>query len=328
VNFEKKKKANDRFTMNDYETLVPKFKIRKLVLQWLEEDVPSFDIGGFVVGNARQEASIEQKADGVLCGRPFVDAVFDELDCTVQWHVDEGTHSVASNSNRCRVATVSGAASKLLLGERIALNVLARASAIASKCRRLLAVADNVSGFRGSIAGTRKTVCGLRLLEKYAFVVGGADAHRYDLSQMIMIKDNHVASVGSISGAVAKARQVSSFAVKIEVECESVDDAREAIAAGADIIMLDNFAPDELRDVARQLREEHSSRASPSSSSSESSERRQHSFLIEASGGITETSLAQYCSPHVDIVSMGSLTQSITHVDFSLNIVKSSLSSS
>lgn len=156
------------------------------------------------------------------------------------------------------------------------------------------------------MAGTRKTTPGFRWVEKYALLVGGCDQHRYDLSSMIMLKDNHVWSSGSITAAVKRAKSVGGFALKIEVECQSEDEANEAITAGADIVMLDNFTPEKLKPVAKSLKERHGKH-----------------IIVEASGGVLVENVQDYFDAHVDVISMGVLTQGVPHIDFSLKIHKS-----
>jgi len=162
----------------------------------------------------------------------------------------------------------------------------------------------NKRHWHGEIAATRKTTPGFRLVEKYAVLVGGASTHRYDLSSMIMLKDNHIWSSGDISNAVKSARKVGGFSIKIEVECRSVDEARSAAKAGADIIMLDNFSPETLHQSAEILKEEFPN------------------LLVEASGGITESNVEDYMGPFIDVISLGSITQGYHPVNFSLKILK------
>lgn len=157
-------------------------------------------------------------------------------------------------------------------------------------------------GWRGRVAGTRKTTPGFRLVEKYALLVGGADTHRMDLSSMVMLKDNHIASTGSVERSVQCARAIAGFTVKIEVEARGLADALEAAAAGADIVMLDNLAPSAVAAAAAELRLRHPR------------------VLVEASGGIDPTNVAAFMLDTVDIISMGALTQGVPHVDFSLKI--------
>jgi nicotinate-nucleotide pyrophosphorylase (carboxylating) len=206
------------------------------VTEWLREDIPSFDYGGFVVGSELQKAFLFCKADGVLCGLPFFDEVFRHEGCSVQWLLEEGIF-IAAHENKVHVATVTGPACGILRGERSALNMLARASGIASRGRRLINLKTQHK-FKGVIAATRKTTPHFRLVEKYACLVAGVDTHRMDLSTMIMLKDNHIWASGSITSAVHKARSVGGFSLKIEVECQSLEEAVEAINAGADIVQL------------------------------------------------------------------------------------------
>jgi len=271
---------------------------------WLNEDIPSFDYGGFVVGEKEEKAFLFGKADGLLAGCPFFEKIFDRLGCNVTWHLQEGqTIDVKGSKGKVHVATVKGPARKVLMGERTALNLLARASGIATLAHNVVTVAKQ-AGYQGRVAGTRKTTPGFRVVEKYALLVGGADTHRYDLSSMIMLKDNHVWSTGSITKAVQKARGVGGFSLKIEVECQNQEEAEEAIKAGADIVMLDNFSPERLRATAKHLKTSYPH------------------ILVEASGGVSIDNITQYTSPDVDVISMGNLTQGVQHIDFSLKIQK------
>ncbi|PRP74082.1 putative nicotinate-nucleotide pyrophosphorylase [Planoprotostelium fungivorum] len=283
---------------------------------WLKEDIPSFDYGGFVVGDKNEVATLFCKQNGVLAGRTFFQEVFTYLGCSVEWMIKEGTHIDVTSAEKKRVpvAIVRGEARKILAGERTALNILARCSGIATRARALRQTADaqgktslrmsvvTNEGYRGCIAGTRKTTPGFRAVEKYGIMVGGCDPHRMDLSSMIMLKDNHVWSTGSITKAVQKAKRGGGFALKIDVECQTFEDAEEAAKAGADIVMLDNFAPEELKKTARRLKSLFPT------------------LLIEASGGVTGNTVAEYFDDSVDIISMGSLTQGVPHIDFSLKV--------
>ncbi|KAI9599384.1 Quinolinate phosphoribosyl transferase [Syncephalis fuscata] len=288
-----------------FEHLLPS-SWQQLIADWLKEDVPSFDYGGFVVGDFPQVAVLYGKSEGIIAGKPFFDEVFKQVGCKVEWLLEEG----AVVEPICEVARVYGPACKLLLGERTALNILARCSGIASRAKRLVRLKEK-HGYTGIVAGTRKCTPGFRLVEKYAMLVGGVDTHRMDLSSMIMLKDNHIWSQGSITRAVEKARAVGGFSLKIEVECRSEEEAEEAIAAGADIIMLDNFTSDQFKQTAKLLHERHHGVQSV---------KEKRCFLIEASGGITEDTIASYFSPDVDIISLGAMTQGVSHVDFSLKI--------
>ena len=272
---------------------------RQIVTSWLQEDIPNFDYGGEVVGSEPTEAVLLCKTAGVLCGVPFFDMVFQELSCSVTWMFSEGSYLTPP----CEVAKVVGPINKLLQGERTGLNILARASGIATTAKELSDAAKAL-GWKGQVAGTRKTTPGFRLVEKYALLVGGMSTHRYDLSSMIMLKDNHVWSTGSITNAVQKARRVGGFSIKIEVECRSIAEAEEAARSGADIVMLDNFEPDALESASRHLKNSFPS------------------LILEASGGIRKSNLHLYCLPTVDVVSLGSATQGYGTVNFSLKVCK------
>ena len=278
------------------------------VRQWLDEDTPTFDYGGFVVGETKKEAILLSKQPGVLAGVPFFNQVFKELDegITIDWKFEEGQWIdpvVHGDGRVVEVARVYGKARLLLLGERPALNMLARACGVATRARKLVELKET-NGWNGTIAATRKTTPGFRIVEKYANLVGGADTHRMDLSSMIMLKDNHIWATGSITNAVKQARSVGGFALKIEVECRSEAEADEAIAAGADVVMLDNFDGPGIHSAAASLKQRWSG----------------HRFLVEASGGLTPENVSSYFSPHVDVLSFGSLTQSVPHIDYSLKI--------
>lgn len=295
---------------SEYVNLLPRDgRWKQQITDFLTEDVPSFDFGGFVVGSKPETASLYMKQEGLICGVPFAAEVFKQCDLQVKWHFDEKTFVTQDELNQSGgkivVATVTGAAKNILLAERTALNLLARASGVATQSFLTKKLADE-NGYTGLIAGTRKTTPGLRLLEKYAMLVGGVDTHRYDLSSMVMLKDNHIASTGSITHAVEKARSVCGFAVKVEVEVSTEKDAKEAIDAGADVIMLDNFKGEELVKVAQSLKEHY--RGS------------NKAFLLECSGGLTLKNLSSYLCNDIDIYSTSSIHQGTGIIDFSLKI--------
>jgi nicotinate-nucleotide pyrophosphorylase (carboxylating) len=228
---------------------------------------------------------------------------------SVEWHVKEGD-TVGEKITHC--ATVRGPVRNLLLGERVALNTLARCSGIATKSNRLLTLLRK-AGYQNILAGTRKTTPGFRLVEKYGMLVGGVDAHRVDLSHMTMLKDNHIVAAGSITNAVRAAKSAGGFATKVEVECQSFEEADEAIAAGADIVMLDNFTPDGVKVAAAQLKDKWGRGLGD-----------RKPFLVEVSGGLTEHNVEKYVCADIDIVSTSSIHQGVGHVDFSLKIVPKS----
>lgn len=289
-----------------HSSLLPPPQVRSIVSAWLQDDMPShFDVGGYVVGSEVQTAELWMKSSGVLAGIPFFNAVFDACgECTVRWEdgaVEGKSYDVGGG--KVRLATVTGPVSHLLRGERTALNSLSRCSGVATLSAKCVEIAKS-NGWRGEVAGTRKTTPGFRLVEKYGLLVGGASTHRLDLSQMVMLKDNHVWSCGgSIEAAVKKARGVSGFSQKIEVECQSLEEALVAAGAGADVVMLDNFEPEDLKRDAGAFKE------------------RFPHVKVEASGGITIETMADYFSDDVDVISQGKLTQGYDCLDFSLKIV-------
>jgi len=282
--------------------LAPGF--RDQVKAWCAEDCPNIDIGGYVVGDKPEVAHLLCKGDCVLAGVPFAQAVFDELGLDVVWRVEEGALiDTKSAGGRMVCAEVRGKCKDILHAERTALNILSRASGVASAAHRAVQIVKDAS-WHGLVAGTRKTTPGFRSVEKYALIVGGAATHRQDLSQMVMLKDNHIWSAGSITAAVQKAKSVAGFSMKIEVECQSVAEAIEAATAGADVVMLDNFTSDTIHAAAAQVKQ-----ACPH-------------VLIEASGGITEETMTRFMGPHIDVISRGGLTHGYECIDFSLKVQK------
>ena len=287
----------------DFSALLPQ-NLEQVIQGWLADDIPSFDVGGLVVGTEEKKAKLLMKSAGVLAGKPFFQHVFDLLGCKVEWEDDiaiEGEHKDIKDEKIC-LAIVTGPVCDILRGERTALNTLSRCSGVATLSRVAVDRARGL-GWEGYVAGTRKTTPGFRIVEKYGLLVGGAATHRLDLSQMVMLKDNHIWSCGSIDKAVKLARKAAGFSQKIEVECQSLEEAVEAATAGADIVMLDNFEPDQLRKDAEAFKKQFPN------------------VLVEASGGITTETMPDYLCKHVDIVSQGKLTQGYPCVDFSLKII-------
>lgn len=276
------------------------------ITSWIQEDIPDFDYGGYVVGNRHQTASLFCKSDGILCGIPFAQEVYEQCELKVEWHFKEATLLEPSHteSGKIKVASISGPAKNILQAERLSLNILSRCSGIATQSYYTIQRARKAS-YKGIIAGTRKTTPGLRLLEKYSMLVGGIDMHRYDLSQMIMLKDNHIWATGSITKAIESARNVGGFSHKIEVEVQSEDAANEAIQAGADVIMLDNFDHDKLRIVAQSIKQKWNGKKN---------------FLLECSGGLTIDNIEEFLCNDIDIYSTSSVHQGCKVIDYSLKI--------
>ena len=302
--------SNDSPT--DFSTLLPQTNIKPIIQRWLTEDMPTFDVGGLVVGSAPKKALLYMKSPGVFAGKPFVDAVFDILDCKVTWEniAVEGTFinpAEKSTNGKVVLATVEGPANLILRGERTALNTISRCSGVATSCylssQRMKQMFPD---WTGAVAGTRKTTPGsFRIVEKYGLIIGGCNTHRLDLSQMTMLKDNHIWSCGGdITKAVKLAKSAAGFSQKIEVECQSLEEALEAASAGADVVMLDNYTPESLKDDAAKIKKQYPD------------------VIVEASGGITHETMDQYVCDSVDIISRGDLTQGYSCLDYSLKIQK------
>ena len=263
--------------------------------RWLREDVGHHDVTNDVPGETT--GRLVAKQEGIAAGIAAAAAVFEHLGISVTSSVDDGTPVSPGDI----VLETAGTARETLRAERVVVNLAGHASGIATKTRRAVDCAKAVDP-EVRIAGTRKTTPGLRGIEKRAVVAGGGDSHRLDLSHMVMIKDNHIAEMG-IEAAVETFRERVSFATKIEVEAESVDQARRAIEAGADIVLLDNFSPDDLQNVVENL--------------ADSRVQATQNVLLEASGGITIETVDAYAATGVDIISMGSLTHSAESLDYS-----------
>jgi nicotinate-nucleotide pyrophosphorylase (carboxylating) len=261
----------------------------------LAEDVGSGDLTAALVPAAQTaHATIITRDDTVLCGHAWVEQVFHQLDpgIATSWHADEGA-IVAAGTTVCELR---GPARPLLTGERTALNFLQTLSATATAARDY---ADAVAGTGARILDTRKTIPGLRAAQKYAVRVGGAQNHRMGLFDAILVKENHIVAAGSITAAVTEARRLSP-GVLLEVEVETIAQAAEAFAAGADRLLLDNFPPDRLREAVA-LRRERSPRTA-----------------LEASGGITLANIREVAAAGVDFISIGDITKNVHAVDLSM----------
>ena len=274
----------------------------EVVAEWIKHDIPSFDVGGHVVGTAPNTAVFFAKSTMVLAGFPFVEAIFRYCGCKVQWFAEEGSLVKGSSKNKVVIGEVTGPVNRILQGERTALEVLTRCSSVAYQMSLAVEVAE-AKKWKGTIAGTRKTTPGtFRLVDKYGLLIGGGDPHRYSLSGMTMLKDNHVDAAGSITAAVKKAKAAGGFAIKVEVEARNLDEATEACEAGADVVMLDNFTPEALARHAPAMKRQYKN------------------VLFEVSGGITHRTLPTFLVDGVDILSMGCLTHGPPAVDVSLKI--------
>lgn len=273
--------------------------LRSMVQAALAEDVgwgdvtsqalldPSLPAGGVVVA----------REDGIVAGLPVAAAVYAVLDPAVRWQalVDDG----AQVSAGVRLAEISGPAMSLLTGERVALNYLQRLSGIATLTARYV---QALTGTGAQLVDTRKTTPGLRSLEKYAVRCGGGSNHRHGLSDGVLIKDNHIAILAqqglSLRNVVARARAGAPHSLRVEVEVDRLDQIEQALAGGADVILLDNMTPDLLRQAVTMI----AGRA-----------------LTEASGGVTLTTIRACADAGVDLISVGALTHSARALDIALD---------
>jgi nicotinate-nucleotide pyrophosphorylase (carboxylating) len=261
----------------------------------LAEDVGSGDLTAALIPGDRQgRATVITREAAILCGVPYVDASFRQVDARVQvsWAAQEGA-AVAANQV---LFTVTGPARALLTGERTALNFLQLLSGTATTAHAYAAL---VEGTGCRVLDTRKTLPGLRTAQKYAVRVGGGHNHRIGLFDGILIKENHIMAAGSIADAVARAR-AGGADVPVEVEVESLDELRQAIGARADIAMLDDFSLEDLRAAVAMTRAAL------------------HPLKLEASGGVTKDTIRTIALTGVDYVSVGSITKHVHAVDLSM----------
>ncbi|MDR1409831.1 MAG: carboxylating nicotinate-nucleotide diphosphorylase [Oscillospiraceae bacterium] len=267
------------------------------LLSALREDMPFGDISSEAVFDAANisTARLVAKADGVLCGLSLFRRVFELLGVPRDtWEIFFADGEKLHKSDV--ICTFSGPTLALLAGERTGLNLLQHLSGIAAQTAVAVAA---VEGTDAIVTETRKTLPGLRALQKYAVRMGGGHNHRFSLSDAVMLKDNHIDAVGGIASAVAKVRAAIGHTVKVEVETRNIDEVRQALEAGTDIIMLDNMAPDDMRKAVVLVN---------------------HRAVLEASGGITLANIREYAETGVDVISIGALTHSVMALDISMQI--------
>jgi nicotinate-nucleotide pyrophosphorylase (carboxylating) len=264
----------------------------------LREDVKTGDLAtDLLIATDKQTTAVFiAKADGIVAGLPVAEAVFRKLDPDVKFEyaVQDGEH-VSSGQ---LMATITGTYRALLTGERLALNFLQRMSGIATATAQYV---EAVKDFDTKILDTRKTVPGLRLLDKYAVKAGGGTNHRIGLYDMVMIKDNHISVAGGITNAVNAIRPQITHNIKIEVETTTLDEVREALAAKADIIMLDNMDNATMAEAVKIINKQ---------------------AKVEASGNMNLQRIREVAATGVDFISIGALTHSVVGLDISQRIKK------
>lgn len=270
------------------------FKIDPIILKALDEDITDVDVSTKILGSGKTLATVEliAKQDGVLSGMVVFERVFKILNdkVSIDWIKGDGD----SFTEGQLLAKVHGDVETLLTAERVALNFLQRMSGIATATQKMV---KRLSGSNIKLMDTRKTTPGLRILEKYSVRVGGGNNHRYNLSDMIMLKDNHINAAGGVKEAIKLAQERSPYIKKIEVETETLEMVKEAVAAGADIIMLDNMSVDEMREAIDLI----GGRA-----------------IVEASGNLNAENIEKLKSLDIDYVSSGAITHSAGIIDLSM----------
>ncbi|WP_422490107.1 carboxylating nicotinate-nucleotide diphosphorylase [Endozoicomonas sp. ALE010] len=270
------------------------------VRQALAEDIGSGDITASLIPKTQQSvARIICRDPAIICGRPWFDEVFRQIDPNIQleWHIDEGER-VEPNQV---LVVLKGSAQSLLTGERAAMNFLQTLSGTATRCQRYASLVSNTSV---KLLDTRKTLPGLRVAQKYAVAAGGCHNHRIGLFDAFLIKENHIAACGGIAQAVGKAHEIAP-GKPVEIEVESMEEFNIAREAGADIIMLDNFPLSQLAETVRL------NRKLPGKAPK-----------LEASGGINDQTLVPIAETGVDFISIGTLTKDCQSVDLSMRIVE------
>ncbi|MEO6908557.1 MAG: carboxylating nicotinate-nucleotide diphosphorylase [Abditibacteriaceae bacterium] len=275
---------------------IPNFQLIQFIEAALAEDIRSGDIttNTLIPADAQAVALMRFRESGIVCGIEAAKSTFQLLDSNITLKVllDDG-----SVVNGGEVALeIRGNARAILTAERVALNIVQHLSGIATATAQYV---KETEGTKARIVDTRKTTPGLRLLEKYAVRCGGGHNHRYALDDMILIKDNHVALCGGVQNAVSKARENVGQSVKIEVECDTIDQVREALQAGAELILLDNMPPGTLREAVAIVNGK---------------------ALCEASGGINLLTVRGVAQSGVDVISVGALTHSVRALDVGLDI--------
>ncbi len=271
-----------------------KLNADELIMMALREDITSEDITTNAVMPEKKagEVNLICKQDGIIAGLHVFERVFKLLDeeTTVTFFAKDGDKV----TNGSILATVKGDIRVLLSGERTALNYLQRMSGIATYTR---AIVDLLAGTNIRLLDTRKTTPNMRIFEKYAVTVGGGCNHRYNLSDGVLLKDNHIGAAGSVTKAVKMAKEYAPFVRKIEIEVENLDMVKEAVAAGADIIMLDNMSHDQMKEAVKII---------------------DGKAQTECSGNVTKENIASLADIGVDFISSGALTHSSPILDVSL----------
>ncbi len=274
--------------------------LREALAKFLEEDIGKGDITSEIVPDDVVKAKIVCKEKAVIAGLYEAGLLFEIVKCKAESLVKEGSLVRPKTT----IMNVQGSSRSILSAERTVMNVLMRMSGIATETKKFVDEVKRVNS-NVKIACTRKTAPGFRVFDKRAVKVGGGETHRMRLDDMVLIKDNHLAMVDSVSKAVRLAKHLHGYKGKIEVEVRSLREAIEAIDAGADIIMLDNLTAGHVRSIVKEL----------------SSKGLRNKVTIEVSGGITHKNVREYAAADIDVISIGSITHSVKAIDMSLEII-------
>ncbi len=282
---------------------VPRKILEEKLARLLEEDIGQGDVtsDAVVPAECTAKAEVIAKADGIVAGIEEAAVFVEVFGLQVETEVADGEKIEKGQT----LLTLSGDARTILTIERTVLNLLSRMSGIATATRNLTEKIRKAH-LKTKIAATRKSAPGLLFFDKKAVTVGGGDAHRLHLDDMVLVKDNHIVVAGSLENAVKSAKKNASFSKKIEVEVTSPEDALKAAELGADIVMLDNFSPEEIKEAMELLKKSGFA----------------GKVLLEASGGITSENIIDYATTGIDIISLGELTHSVKALDISLEIIK------
>jgi|TARA_B110000263_G_scaffold168419_1_gene146711 nicotinate-nucleotide pyrophosphorylase (carboxylating) len=269
--------------------------------RFLNEDISNGDITSdlFIDATSISNAEILSRESGILSGRNEITQIFNHFNIESNWLFQDGD----SFSDNSQIVKLNGLSKSILLSERVSLNLLGHMCGIATSTNNAVKITKQISQHT-NISATRKTLPGLRKYEKYSVIVGGGLPHRYDLNEMILIKDNHSKLINNLEKSVNSVRNQIGSSKKIELEVDSLESAMKAINLDIDIILLDNMQPEDILKFMNKIKS--ISQKTP---------------LIEASGGITMSNLQNYASTGVDIISMGALTHSSKSIDLSLQII-------
>ena len=275
--------------------LINKNLLIEYIKNWLREDVGNFDLTTQIIvdSGVQNTFNLVARQNSKICGLEVARLVFEEVDNELEFRAFcQDKDEVKSGF---RIASITGNAAAILTAERVVLNILQRMCGIATMTAKF---AEKISDTKAVLVDTRKTTPGLRLLEKYAFYCGGGKNHRFGLDSGVMLKDNHIALVGNIFEAVRLAKERTPILTKIEVECETLAQVKDAMAAGADLIMLDNMITKEMKSAVKLVNGK---------------------IPIECSGGVNINNIKQKAETGVDYISVGRITQSVPCIDIGLD---------